>query len=40
MDDASAGAAGDVQHGDRRVSRVENGRKTTVDRYMGKQLNS
>src|SRR6266487_3530322 len=29
------------EHGDRRVSRVENGRKTTlVDRYMGKRLNS
>jgi len=29
------------EHGDRRVSRVENGRKVTlVDRYMGKRLNS
>ena len=29
------------EHGDRRVSRVENGQKTTlVDRYMGKRLNS
>jgi gluconolactonase len=29
------------EHGDRRVSRFENGRKTTlVDRYMGKRFNS